>query len=290
MSIFLVDAFTVTRFAGNRAGVVFDADDYSRDLKQKIAAELNASETVFARRVSSNEFYAEYFTPTTEIDFCGHATIALFHTLAKHEKVDSNERVVVNTKAGNFPIVLAGKSNGDITVTMRQSSSHFAPPPCTASDVAAALRLPEEALDHRFPIGLAKTGNWHLIIGLKNRSFLDQIDYDSNSLSEILSRAQAVTAHVFCADEDGVFHARNFGPTIGIPEDPATGSAAGAFAAYLVHEGLIGDGEHTVKIVQGEKMGRISHISLKIACTDRTLHYVEITGSATISFQLLPQD
>lgn len=285
MSIFLVDAFTDVRFAGNRAGVVLDSEHYSKDLKQKIAAELNASETVFARQIGPNVFDAEYFTPTTEIDFCGHATIALFHTLAKYDKVSINN-ASVKTKAGTFPIAVSKGSSDDITVTMRQINSQFAPPPCTSKEVVEALRLPEDALDPRFPVGLAKTGNWHLIVGLRNRSYLDQIEYDSNALSKILQNANAVTAHVFCSGEEGVFQVRNFGPTIGIPEDPATGSAAGAFAAYLVHEGLIGDGEHTVKLIQGEKMGRISNINLRFACKNRTLEYVEISGSATISFQL----
>lgn len=285
MSIFLVDAFTNQRFTGNRAGVVLDSEGYSRDIKQKIAAELNASETVFARRLGPSEFEAVYFTPTTEIEFCGHATIALFYTLAKYGKLDTNS-ATIRTKAGTFPIAVEKKSDGDILVTMRQTQAQYAEAPCSSEELANALHLPEEAFDERLPVGLARTGNWHLIVGLTSKSYLEQIDYDPATLSEILMRAQAVTLHAFCQEDAGTFNVRNFGPTIGIPEDPATGSAAGAFAAYLVHEGLIADGRHDIRIVQGEKMGRKSQIDLRIDCENRILKQVEITGSAAISFEL----
>ncbi|MBX9669224.1 MAG: PhzF family phenazine biosynthesis protein [Candidatus Obscuribacterales bacterium] len=291
MSIFLVDAFTNERFAGNRAGVVLDPEGYSKDTKQKIAAELNAPETVFAYKIGIDLYRAEYFTPSTEIEFCGHATIALFYTLAKLGKIGSSSNgtshATIETKAGTFPITVSKGDDDDFIVTMRQTTSEFATPPCTVEQAASALRLPKAAIDPKYPIGLARTGNWHLIICLKNQDFLHEIDYDSAALSEILEAANAVTAHVFCAGNAGTYHARNFGPTIGIPEDPATGSAAGAFAAYLVREGLIPDGDHKIEIVQGEKMGRVSHIWLRIVCADRVLQQVEISGSAVISFQLI---
>ncbi len=291
MSIFLVDAFTNERFAGNRAGVVLDPECYSKDTKQKIAAELNASETVFAFKVGPDTYRAEYFTPSTEIDFCGHATIALFYTLAKLGKIGSSSNgtshATIETKAGTFPITVSKADNDDYIVTMRQTTSELAPPPCNVERVASALRLPETAIDPKLPLGLARTGNWHLIVGLKNQDCLNEVDYDATALSEILEAASAVTANVFCAGKAGTYHARNFGPTIGIPEDPATGSAAGAFAAYLVSEGLIPDGDHKIEIIQGEKMGRVSHISLHIICAERVLQQVEISGSAVISFQLI---
>ena len=289
MSIFLVDAFTNTPFAGNRAGVVLDQKHFTDELKQKIAAELNASETVFAVQNETSTFDARYFTPTTEIDFCGHATIALFYTLAKENKVQFGSdgiELLVKTKAGDFPVRVR-KVGDEILVSLRQTESHFAPVPFTVQGMARALRLPLEAFDLSFPLGLAKTGNWHLMVGLKNRTYLDQIDYDTKALSDILNQSKAVTAHVFCPGNEVNFHARNFCPTIGIPEDPATGSAAGAFAAYLVHENLIPDGKHHISIVQGEKMGRESHISLEIEGYNRVLQQVEITGTAVTSFQLL---
>jgi len=289
MSIFLVDAFTDRQFTGNTAGVVLDAERFSRQMKQQIAAELKASETVFASQIESNVFQAEFFTPVTEVDFCGHATVALFHTLAAQRKIDLSSGTIElfeQTKAGTFLITVKASGN-EIVVSMKQTKSQFAPALCSISEIAAALCLPVEGLAPDYPIGLAKTGNWHLIVAVKSRDYLNQINYDTVALSKILNRAQAVTAHVFYDAGGNVFHARNFGPTVGIIEDPATGSAAGAFGAYLAHEGLIADGDHAFHIVQGEQMGRISHINLNVSCQDRQMQQAEISGTAIATFQLV---
>ena len=82
METYLVDAFTDTRFSGNPAGVVLDADQLTNEERQQIANELNASETAFVGRSNVADYHVAFFTPATEVDFCGHATIALFHTLA----------------------------------------------------------------------------------------------------------------------------------------------------------------------------------------------------------------
>ena len=263
MSIFLVDAFTDVRFSGNRAGVVLHGENYDSELRQKMAAELNASETVFATKLGENVYQAEYYTPTTEIDFCGHATIALFHTLARLGELElaGNVNPKVKTKAGEFPVKVT--TSGDrILVSLIQTSAQYAVPQCSEGDVANALRLPEDAFDKNFPLALTKTGNWHLMVGLNSREFLDLIDYDPTLLTQILEQDRAVTAHVFCKEGSSKFHARNFGPNIDIPEDPATGSAAGAFGAYLVNQGLIPDGHNEVEIRQGGKKGRASDLTI----------------------------
>ncbi len=91
MRIYLVDAFTTERFAGNPAGVVLDADKLTRSEKQQIASEIHASETAFATQLGTHTFKVDFFTPTTEVDFCGHATVALFHTLASTGRIKLQE-------------------------------------------------------------------------------------------------------------------------------------------------------------------------------------------------------
>ena len=110
MEIYLVDAFTTEKFKGNPAGIVLDADHLSRAEKQAIAAEIHASETAFISKSSLADFKVEFFTPTTEIDFCGHATIATFHTLATTGRIKLNNgmaNLTEETLAGIVPVAVS---------------------------------------------------------------------------------------------------------------------------------------------------------------------------------------
>lgn len=287
MQIFIVDAFTSERFKGNRAGVVVGAHTLSATEKQQIASELNASETAFLVQLGSGEFSAEYYTPTTEVDFCGHATIGAFHTLALLNVIDHKQsKVTVHTKAGTFPLVISRES-GKILVGMTHSSSSIAPLECSAKNVADALNITADKLSSEFPVVYSKTANWHLMIGVKDRDTLDSLSYDTEKLSRLLNQGNAITAHVFSARSNGVFDVRNFCPTVGIPEDPGTGSAAAAFGAYLANSGFLNDGKTTLQLIQGEKMGRKCDIEVEVALQDRKFQHVQFRGTAVPSYRLM---
>jgi len=146
------------------------------------------------------------------------------------------------------------------------------------------LKIDAAQLDTRYPIAKSNTGNWHAMIGVNSRDVLNSIEYDAGLLSQILIRAGCVTAHVFSADAANsmTYHARNFCPHIGIPEDPATGSAAGAFIGYLAaHKLLEGD---SIVILQGAQMGRPSKI---IASFDPEKQQPVVRGHAVASFVLV---
>ncbi|MBX9725506.1 MAG: PhzF family phenazine biosynthesis protein [Candidatus Obscuribacterales bacterium] len=288
MLAYLVDAFTSTRFEGNRAGVVFDADQLSRNEKQQIATEIGASETAFISKSNVADFKVEFFTPKTEIDFCGHATIATFYALAELGKVSLDRGVVEltqETKAGVMPISIIRK-DGLIKVMMKQRNPQFKAPELSLEELAAALNIEADQLDSRFPPMLSNTGNWHLITGVGSKEILDNINYDAALLSQILQRNEAVTIHVFCPGSGKTFFARNFCPTIGIPEDPATGAAAGAFAAYLGNLKQLPDGDNEIHIVQGEAMLRPSQITARLHCNNGNCNNIQVEGTATLSFTL----
>lgn len=294
METYLVDAFTTRRFEGNRAGVVFNADELTREEKQLIASEIGASETVFVQQSDKADYKMEFFTPTTEVNFCGHASIAAFYMLAESGKIGVNGLTVHLTqqsKAGILPFELS-KSNGRIYVTMTQRKPEFENFSSSPTEIAKALNISTSELDDRYPPGLSNTGNWHLMIAVKSKEILNKIQYDSALLSQILSEANAITAHIFAiGDKNGNgeqrnFHARNFCPTIGIPEDPATGAAAGAFIAYLSRGGFFADGAHEIKILQGEAMGRPSQIIARVKTKNREVEEVQVSGTAELSFQL----
>jgi PhzF family phenazine biosynthesis protein len=182
------------------------------------------------------------------------------------------------TKAGIMTIVLS-LEDGEPKITMRQRAPQFAAANADTSAIARALNIKEEELDGRFVPALANTGNWHLIVAVNAKATLDSIKYDTNALSAILTEAKAATAHVFYSDAV-IYFARNFCPTIGIAEDPATGAAAGAFVAYLKNFKYLQ--QRDISIIQGEAMGRPSKILASIDAENN----VEVSGRATLSFTL----
>lgn len=288
MIAYLVDAFTDRKFAGNRAGVVFDADELTTTEKQQIAAEIAASETAFVSTSEVADFKVEFFTPTTQIDFCGHATIATFYMLKETGRVFLTNGVcelTQETKSGILPVIITEK-NGRTFVTMRQGEPRFARLKSSMEQLALALNVNANDLDSKYPPALANTANWHLIVGVSSKTVLDSMKYDATRLSEILSEHAAVTAHVFTEGGGGRFHARNFGPIIGIPEDPATGSAAGAFAAYLAREQKLAEGHNQLLITQGEAMGRLSEITISVELKNNEVQDLTVSGTAALSFSM----
>jgi trans-2,3-dihydro-3-hydroxyanthranilate isomerase len=288
MLAYLVDAFTTNRFEGNPAGVILDADYLSREEKQKIAAEIRTSETAFVSRSELADFKIKFFTATSEVDYSGHATLAAFWLLCETGKINFVGRkatLAQETRAGIFPVTLS-RRDGRIHVTMTQRLPQFITPKVTPKEVARALNIDVSELEPSFPIRLANTANWHLLIGVKSAQCLNNIKYDCAHLSAILSEYKALTAHVFCPEESGVYRARNFCPTWGVLEDPATGSAAGAFGAYLASQDLLDDGLNEVRIIQGEAMGRLSQMVALIKTADRSVTEVRVSGTAVLSFMM----
>ena len=292
MKAYLVDAFTTKRFEGNRAGVVVDADHLSRQEKQLLASEIGASETAFVSRSNVADFKVKFFTPTTEIDFCGHATIATFYIMAELGKLNLTNGqcdLTQETRAGILPISISQKDDRTF-VAMKQRAPEFVAPNWMPAEVAQALNISENELDQSFPIMLSNTGNWHLMVPVRSKECLDNIKFDNTRLSKILMETGSVTAHVFFAHSPKLFYARNFCPTIGIPEDAATGAAAGAFGAYLVKIEHLKDELNKFEIIQGEAMGRPSKIFVRVETQRGQIALVQVAGTAELSMTMTMQD
>ncbi len=289
MKAFIVDAFTNRKFEGNRAGVILDADSLSKQERQQIASEIYASESAFVSKSKAADINIQFFTPTQEIAFCGHNTVAVFYLLAALNKIKANAEgleYTAETAIGVVPIKVR-KGSGQIDVTMTQRAPQFQETPFDRKATATSLGIRESDLDERFQIKLVNTGNWHLMVGIKELDCLHKISYDTSALSELLRKGDAVTAHVFHMNDKKKFHARNFGPTVGIVEDPATGSGAGAFGAYLVEQGILDAKHNEFEILQGEAMGRPSNIVVNVSADGKKIEKVEVTGTAVVSFELL---
>ncbi|NKB52223.1 MAG: PhzF family phenazine biosynthesis isomerase [Rhizobiaceae bacterium] len=258
MDVFKIAAFSDGNSGGNPAGVVVADKLPNADEMQAIAAEIGFSETAFAT-AQDNSWKVRYFSPETEVPFCGHATIALGAVLARL-RGDGRFELSLN----DATISVEGTQNGGLVSATLQSPS--------TSSVKAKRELVQSALnlfgyraedlDNRIPPSVANAGATHLILALSSRELLSKMNYDLDSGRELMHTAGLVTISLIFAETEQMFHARNAFAVGGVLEDPATGAAAAALAGYLrdldwPHNGAI-------NIIQGEDMGMKSLLKAEI--------------------------
>jgi trans-2,3-dihydro-3-hydroxyanthranilate isomerase len=286
--VYHVDAFTDQPFGGNPAGVVPDADGLDETTMQRIARELNLSETAFLLPTDNRDadYRVRYFTPTTEIDFCGHATVGLAWILAtEYGWAEKAEQVVFETNKGHIPVAWSKQDGKVKAVTMTQVSPKVRNVDLDLQEAARLAGIPAEQLDDRFPVRLGYTGNWHLLIPVKSRAAIDAAEPRMAELGEMNRLHGISTTHLFTFDSpDGYdLYTRDFAPAVGIPEDPVTGAANGALAGYLVLEGILNPREtHHLTIGQGHAIGRPGtlYVTIRPANPDPV---VQVGGSAVMT-------
>jgi PhzF family phenazine biosynthesis protein len=254
-------AFTDTPQGGNPAGVVLDASTLTDDEMQRIAADVNYSETAFITRPDPTAPTVRYFSPAAEVPFCGHATIATAVALAER---DGAGDIVLQTNAG--PVAIHTQTDDDNNVTATLTS--VAPRVDAAEDLdeaLAALHWTHDDLDPDLPPRVAYAGARHLILAARTRERLADLDYDFDALKAYMSKRDLTTVDLVHRDptDPATFHARNPFPVGGVVEDPATGAAAAAFGAYLRALGLVTPPTR-LTVHQGHDMGRPSllHVDL----------------------------
>ena len=186
-TIYQIDAFTKSRFKGNPAGVVVNADGLSENQMQTIARELNNSETAFLFRPDDNscDGIIRYFTPTIEVPTCGHATIAAMYAKAIEEEIGSCV-LNIKTKIGILPFEI-NRSDDTMKIWMTQGRIEIEPP--LSQDIQSRLLeyigiLPED-LDSRCPIQIASTGHSKVMIGITSREKLNRLIPDLHQLKEL---------------------------------------------------------------------------------------------------------
>jgi len=250
----LVDAFTQEPFAGNAAGVVPNADDLSDSQMQAIASELGASETAFVRASDAADRRLRYFTPTEEVDLCGHATIATHAFLAD----DIGEGThTLETNVGVLDIELDGE-----TVWMRQNAPEVAKVDATHAEVAETLGIRETGLSGLgadLPLARASTGLPFLMVPVEYLSDLSKMSPDMAAIETLAADHDCRGVYAFTFDTleaESTLHGRCFVPGAGVPEDPVTGTASGACGAYLDRFGAFDPTPEEMLFEQGHFLDR----------------------------------
>ena len=293
VNVYQVDVFTKQLFKGNPAGVVSNADGLSASQMQQIARELNNSETAFILSPdgSDHALRIRYFTPTTEVPLCGHATIAA-HYVRALEINPPNSSVYQKTGAGRQKIDYMRREDGDYRITMTQDEISLDKiiEGENKGFLLTSLGLGIDDLYERFPIQIVSTGHSKVLAGIKSRGKLNSLAPNLANLVELSARIGCNGYFVFTLDSDEpdiLTHGRMFAPAIGIPEDPGTGNAHGPLGVYLVHHDLVNhDGSRfEFNGKQGTAINRESVVRVSVDIEDRIPKRVRISGDAVIAFK-----
>jgi trans-2,3-dihydro-3-hydroxyanthranilate isomerase len=283
-----VDVFTREIFGGNPLAVYPNAEGLNREEMQKIAREMNLSETTFVLTPSSSEadFKVRIFTPRREIPFAGHPVIGTCYVLGDEGRLGPKEgkRVIkLELGLGVFPVEVVFLGGKPALVKMEQRSPEFLGVYGEMELLARLLSIPLEKLDLlKGPAEVVSTGLPFLIVPITSQRALSETKINPSILETVAQEVDTSLIALFTMDgmEGNRIRARVFAPFHGVPEDPATGSAAGCFGAYLIKHGLIkGEPVTTVEIEQGLEMRRPSLIQVELALGEGTIDRVYVAGS-----------
>ncbi len=260
-----VDAFTDDPLAGNPAGVVPDADGLSAQQMQSIANELALSETAFLRESETADRRIRYFTPTREVDLCGHATIGSFAHL--HEEGLGPGTTTLETNVG----VLEIDVEADETVWMTQDAPTVREVDVGYDRVADALGVERAALEGArddLPLAVSSTGLAFLIVPITYLSDLGDATPDMQAIEGLTDDVDATGVYCFsfdALDAESTAHGRMFAPGAGVPEDPVTGTASGAVGAYLDrYAAFDGDFPEELRLEQGHYVDRPGIVRVRV--------------------------
>jgi PhzF family phenazine biosynthesis protein len=253
-------AFSADPRGGNPAGVVVAEALPPEATMQRIAREVGYSETVFLAGDDGANWRARYFSPEAEVAFCGHATIA--GAIALHERCGET-RLSLETVGGVVDVTVdASEANAFATLTSVKPHVGEIADGLTAR-MLGLLGLSNADLDPALPVRLAFAGVHHPIVALLRRETHARLEYDFEGLRTLMERQGWTTIQVIWRASPTGFRARNPFPVGGVVEDPATGAAAAALGAYLRELGAVA-APATIEVLQGEEIGRPSHIRVTI--------------------------
>lgn len=275
----VVDVFTMTPLEGNALAVLPDASEMTVATMQRVARELNLSETTFVlpRESKTGATRVRIFTPASELAFAGHPTLGTAYVLRRLGMVPPGAKTfVLDENVGPVPIRV---DDGDdpilwLTTPPIRKVAEFSRDRC-----ARALSLAADRLLPGVPCEQLSAGSPLIIVTVKDRAAVDAAALDGAAFADLIRPCKEATAiFVFAPTETGAY-SRMFAPQFGIIEDPATGGATGPLAAFMMKHGLISSADGTRFLSeQGVKIGRRSLLHVLIHGT-RGVDGIEVGGN-----------
>jgi trans-2,3-dihydro-3-hydroxyanthranilate isomerase len=268
LAFYIADVFAEEKYAGNQLAVFRDAGGLPSEEMQKIAAEMNYSETTFVLSEEERDggYDVRIFTPREEVPFAGHPILGTAHVIRREIVGKPVERVVLNLKGGKTPVEF-GRGGGEEggVLWMEQRPPVFGET-FDRGRVGRVLGLGGGRIDPDYPVQEVSTGLPAILVPLKDLAALRQSEVDRQGYFELIRGSGAKALFAFSPEpynEENDLSARFFADYYGVPEDPATGSAGGCLAGYLLRHGYLGKGPVDVRVEQGHEIGRPSLLYLR---------------------------
>lgn len=262
---FIVDVFAERPYSGNQLAVFTRAGDIPGEEMQKLAREINFSETTFILGKREEGYEVRIFTPQEEVPFAGHPTLGTAYIIAKELEKRPLPKVVLKLQAGTIPVEISYEGEEIGELWMQQISPTFQAEEESQS-YCALLGLAREEVDGRYPAQGVSTGLPFTIIPLPHLQALQRIQLNPQLYREFIQKGGPKSILAFAPEtygKDNDVCVRVFADYYGVPEDAATGSANGCLAAYLARHDYFGKTQLDLRVEQGYEMNRPSLLKLK---------------------------
>lgn len=262
----VLDVFAEAPLEGNPVAVYRRAGGLSSELMQRIAREMNLSETTFILSDTPRDggYDVRIFTPVVEVPFAGHPTLGTAYVIAHEIEPAPPKKVVLNLKVGPIPVTFEAGDRGGM-LWMRQNPPEFGRE-FTAAELADVLSLSVEDIDSRYPIQVVSTGLPFILTPLRGLSAVKRARVRVDALERLVRECPAKSVFIFSRETyspENAINARMFGPLKGVPEDPATGSANGCLAGYLLKHRCFETEKIDIRVEQGYECARRSLLHLR---------------------------
>jgi trans-2,3-dihydro-3-hydroxyanthranilate isomerase len=264
---YMVDVFAERKYAGNQLAVFVPGHNFSNEEMQQAAREMNFSETTFilSDKQQSGGYNVRIFTPGEEVPFAGHPTLGTAYIIREKILSSKQSQVNLNLKVGQIPVSFESPVKTGNRLWMKQNEPIFQKT-FNAKALAAVLNLSESDIDGRFPIQQVSTGLPFIIVPLKSIEAVKKCQIDKPKYFTLIKDIEAKAILVFTPQTYDPAHQLNvrvFVDYYGIPEDPATGSANGCLAGYLVKHRFFNEDKIDIQVEQGYEIGRPSILYLR---------------------------
>ena len=287
-----VDVFTDRPFGGNPLAVFPEAEGLTTEEMQRLAREMNLSETTFVLppQVPEADFKVRIFTPVMELPFAGHPVVGTHWVLAHLGRVDLREpvtQVCFELGVGVLPADLHVAGGRVERVVMTQDRPTFHAVLEDVTDLVTGLGMALEAITETgLPVQVVSTGVPQMMVPVRSLAEVQGLEagqLNTAALNRVCRAVGAECVLVFTFETErpeATVHVRMFAPLLGVLEDPATGSANGALGAYLIHHRAVPVTEPTVHILseQGAELGRPSTLYVEVDLTGEEVTAVRVGG------------
>lgn len=264
---YILDVFAEEKYAGNQLAVFRDVQDLSDDDMQRIAKEMHYSETTFILSEEERDggYDVRIFTPENELPFAGHPTLGTAYVIQQEIIKNAVEKVILNLKVGQIPVTFTYSEDHADNLWMKQINPSFGQI-LEKKTISQVLDLDEADIDDRFPIQEVSTGMPDIIVPLETLDALKKAKIVSDKYYDLINHTESKAILIFCPEtykKENDLNVRFFADYFGVPEDPATGSANGCLAGYLVKHRYFGESQINIRVEQGYEIGRPSLLLLK---------------------------